>query len=251
LYYLLASKLLDLKRGDEAIAVIREHLMTSYELQRGLDLLVSHDQAQEAIRLAEESLHREYDTRLTDWLINLYQQQGDREAHFRWQLKRMQSDPSIDHYIGLRAASEAVGNWGIVRPQIVEQLNQQQAYEALTLAYLHDEDWDLAWETLGKASLPQHHHPSWVIYRLEFTVAEKTRHVRPARAIPVYIKYARAEIDIRNRKHYARAAQLLQEVQKLYHQVDDLDGWKRLIADLRTEFKQLPALQDELNKARL
>lgn len=82
-------------------------------------------------------------------------------------------------------------------------------------------------------------------------MAEKSRHVRPALTIPGYIKYAQAEIGIRNRKHYARAAQLLNEVRKLYHQIDDAEGWTQFIADLRAEFKQLPALQDELKKARL
>lgn len=251
LHYLLTSKLLDLKRHDEAVAVIREHLTGSYELERGLDLLASHDQMAQAIQLAEEAINRGYDNRLVNWLIDLNQKQGEMEAVFRWQLKRMQSEPSIDHYVGLQTASKAVGNWNIVRPQILEELNQKQVYETLTLAYLHDEEWDLAWETLAKATTPQHHHPSWAIYRLDFTVAEKSRHVRPALAIPVYIKYARAEIDIRNRKHYAQAAQLLSEVHKLYHKVDDAEGWTKFIADLRAEFKQLPALQDELNKARL
>ena len=251
LHYLLASKLLDMKRHDEAVAVIREHLTGSYELERGLDLLASHDQTEQAIQLAEEATNRGYDNRLVNWLITLHQKQGDREAEFRWQLNRMQSEPSIDHYIGLQTASKVVGNWNIVRRQILEELNQKQVYETLTLAYLHDEEWDLAWETLDKATAPQYHHPSWAIYRLDFTVAEKSRHARPALAIPVYIKYARAEIDIRNRKHYARAAQLLGEVRKLYHQIDDVEGWTQCIADLRAEFKQLPALQDELKKARL
>jgi uncharacterized Zn finger protein len=249
--YLLASKLLDLKRYEEAEAVIREHLTNTYELQRGLHLLVSHAQVEKAIQLAEEALDKAYNDRLVYWLINLYQRQGNREAEFGWQLKRMQSEPSINHYIELQTASAAVGNWEIVRSQILEQLKQQQAYDVLTLAYLHDEAWDLAWETLDKATTPQHHDPYWPMYRLDFTVAEKSRHVRPERAIPLYVKYARAEIDLRNRSNYARAAQLLQEVRTLYQQVNDDEGWQQFMADLRTEFKQLPALQDELNKAGL
>jgi hypothetical protein len=251
LHYLLASKLLDLKRHDESVSVIREHLTGSYELERGLNLLTSHDQTMLAIQIAEETLHRRYDNRLATWLITLYQKQGDREAEFRWQLKRMQAEPNITHYIDLQTVSNALGNWKIVRSQILEELNRKQVYETLTLAYLHDEEWDLAWNTLDKATTAQHHHPSWAIYRLDFTVAEKSRHVRPVLAIPVYIKYARAEIAIRNRKHYAEAAQLLSDVRKLYHQIDDATGWTEFIANLRTEFKQLPALQDELKKARL
>lgn len=251
LHFLAASKLLDLKRYDEVVATIRDNLPASYEFQRGLDLLVSHQQIAQAIRLAEDALGKEYDNRLIGWLIQLYQKQQDREAEFQWQLKRMQAEPSINHYIGLKGASVAIGCWQSLQPQILDQLGEKQAYDVLTLAYLHDEEWDRAWDTLSLATVPQHHHPSWAIYRLDFTVAEKSRHVRPKRAIPVYVKYARAEINIRNRKHYAHAAELLSEVRKLYHQTDDRTGWDTFIAGIREEFKRLPAFQDELNKVGL
>ena len=251
LHYLCASKLLDLKRYEQAASIIGRKLKEPHELRRGLDLLLSHNQAQRAIQLAEDVLGRDYDIGITEWLIGLYQQQGDQETEFRWQLKRMQTDPRINHYISLRAVSESLDNWQTIRAQVVAELEQKQEYQALTLVYLHDENWDLAWETLGKVSEPRYHHPSAVIYRLDFTVAEKSRHVRPALAIPIYIQYAHAEITARNRNHYAIAAQLLQEVRRMYQQINDGECWNQFIADLRIKFKQLPALQDELDKAGL
>ena len=249
--YLYASKLLDLKRYEEAAEVIRTKPHSAYEFQRGLDLLLSHDQAETAIQLAEGALGSEYDKRIMEWIIGLYQQREDQETEFRWQLKRMRTDPQIDHYIGLRAVCESLDNWQTIRPQVIAELEKNQAYQALTLAYLHDKDWDLAWVSLDKVSEPQHHHPSHVIYRLDFTVAEESRHARPAPAIPIYIKYARAEIALRNRKRYAAAAILLREVRGMYRQINEPEDWDQFIADLRIEFKQLPALQDELNKAGL
>jgi len=250
LHYSQASALLELKRYEEAAGVVSK-LHPAYELQRGLDLLVEHRQNQRAIQLAEAALESAYDSRIADWLIDLYRKQGDGKAEFRWQLNRMRRDPHINHYIGLRAAAEAVGSWGSTRPKVISELKRKEAYAVLAEAYLHDEDWDLAWDALGKVSQRQDHHPSQVIYRLDFTVAEKSGHVRPALAIPIYIKYARAEIDLRSRKDYAQAAKLLREVREMYRQMNKSAGWQRLIADLRREFARLPALQDELGKAGL
>ncbi len=250
LHYLYASVLLTLKRYEQAAGVIAK-LQPAYELQRGLDLLVEHQQNQGAIQLAEAALERDYDARLADWLITLYRKQGDEKAQFRWQLNRMRNDPQINNYIGLRDAAEAVGDWGSARPKVISELERKEAHAVLTQAYLHDEDWDLAWDALGKVAQRQDHHPSHVNYRLDFTVAENSGHARPARAIPIFINYARAEIDLRTRKHYASAAELLAEVRKMYRQMNDSASWQTLIADLRREFARLPALQDELDKAGL
>ncbi|MCY4020394.1 MAG: hypothetical protein OXG39_13380 [Chloroflexi bacterium] len=251
LHYLYASKLLDLKRYKQAVGIIDEKMKKPHELIRGLDLLRSHDQAETAIQLAEEALGSEYDNRIMEWLIGFYQQQGDRETEFCWQMKRMQIDPHINHYLGLRAVSESLHNWRTVRPQIVAELEKKQAYQVLTLTYLNEKDWNMAWVSLDKVSEPQFHHPSHVIYRLDFTVAEASRQVLPAPAIPVYVKYARAEIALRTRKRYAEAAKLLLEVRGMYRQMNDSASWQTFIADLRQEFARLPALQDELNKAGL
>ncbi len=250
LHYLYASVLLGLKHYEQAAGVIAK-LQPSYELRRGLDLLVGHQQNQTAIQLAEAALESDYDSRIADWLIDLHREQGDGQAEFRWQLNRMRREPHINNYISLRAAAEAVGDWRSTRPKVVSELKRKEANAVLAQVYLHDEEWDLAWDALGKVSLRPGHHPAHVNYRLDFAVAEKSRHVRPARAMPIYVNYARAEIDLRTRKDYASAAELLREVREMYRQMNDSAGWQALIADLRREFARLPALQDELNKAGL
>ena len=173
MYHLMVVKLLNLKRNQEAIDVIREHLNTPYELLRVLHLLVEHDEVQEAINLAEASVNKEYDPRLADWLITLYNKQGNSDAHFTWQFKRMQTDPSVHHYEGLKTASKAVGNWNGIRPQILEKLQHQEQNGILTLIYLHDEEWDLAWETLEKVTVRSQSSSQWVSYNLDYTVAEE------------------------------------------------------------------------------
>lgn len=73
----------------------------------------------------------------------------------------------------------------------------------------------------------------------------------PERALPVYIKYARHYIERRGRNNYKTTADLLKIVRELYDQLDDIETWETLIAELREEHKRLPALKDELNKAGL
>jgi hypothetical protein len=44
---------------------------------------------------------------------------------------------------------------------------------------------------------------------------------------------------------------LLKIVQALYDQLGEIETWEKFITDIRAEFKQFPALQDELKKAKL
>ena len=249
--YLCASLLLDLKRYEEAAEVIRTKLQSAYALQRGLDLLVEHQQIHTAIQIAEAALENEYETRIAAWLIDMYQQQDDESSELRLQSMRMRQEQHVNFYDSLSAVSKSLGLWQTLRPQVHSELKQEEDYLTLTLAYLHDEDWDMAWETLAKATRPQGRYPAAVHHRLDFTVAKASRRARPALAIPIYIKYVRAEIARKTRKHYAAAVALLAEVQSMYAQLNDSASWQKLIADLRIEFKQLPAFQDELSKAGL
>ena len=246
LHVLYAGVMLKMEQVDEAAAAIAK-LRDKPDFRRGLDLLVEHQHVNRAIGLAEAALDNEYKRLTANWLINCLRQQGDDTAELRWQRARMREDPHIDHYATLRKAAEATGDWQTIRAEVISHLRQTDAWAVLTLAHLHDEAWDLAWEALDKAV----QRKGVAYWDLDFTVAEQSRHVRPARAIPVYIKYARGEINRKQRKDYAIAAKRLSEVRKLYQQMEDDAGWQKLIANLRAEFKRLPALQDELNKAGL
>jgi uncharacterized Zn finger protein len=58
-------------------------------------------------------------------------------------------------------------------------------------------------------------------------------------------------INARGRGNYQAAAGLLARVRDLYRRQDDHDAWLQYITHLRQEYKRLPALQDEMSKARL
>lgn len=248
-YQLLAEKLLELKRPDEALTVMREHLTLPYEQLQMAYLLVTYSHDDLAIQMAEESLQQTHNPQLADWLIGLYRQRGDHESLLRWELKQMQSNPDVVYYAGLKPAAQTLGNWEMVQAQVLKDLEAQGRYDTLVQIYLYDEEWDKAWETLPKVKTSTTY--LWGGSSLEFEVAQKTRHARPARAIPVYMKHARSQINRVDRRGYASAAELLHVVRELYDQMGDEETWLERITELREEFANRPALQDEWDKAGL
>jgi uncharacterized Zn finger protein len=248
MYHLLVNKLLEMERPDEAVTVIQQEMDTAYEWTHALNLLVDHGHDRKAEQVAEGLLAAEYSYELAEWLLDRYKASDNKPELLRWQIRQMQSRPNLQNYIELKAVAQVLNQWDILRPQIIHDLQAEQSCEALTRVYLHDEQWELAWETLAKA---EKQRDSIYGRPLDFEVAEASRHALPERAIPVYIKYARKRIANRNRDQYAIAASLLATVQKLYDRLDEIETWETLIAEIRTEFKTLRALQDELNKAGL
>ncbi len=248
LYRLLFGKLLSMGRVEEAVVVISEYLTGPYERLQVLPTLSAAGHDDTAVHLAQETLNHRFDDRLAHWLGERYTARGDRNALFSLRLVCMQHNPSEPYYAVLKQAAEAVGTWESVRPEIIRQLDHSEQVEILTRVYLHDQEWDAAWDTLAR--IPRSPR-GWNWSRLDFEVAERSRHVRPRKAIPVYMDYARREINARNRNHYAQAARHLAVVRDLYRAIEDEETWHGVISRIREEFRRLPALQDELNKAKL
>ena len=246
MYHLLVNKLLELDRLDEAVTVIKQEMNSAYSRIHALNLLVNHGHDAKARQLAEDILADDYSYELAAWLLDRYEASGNQEAMLRWQTRQMQERPDIQHYGKLKATAQALNQWEALRPQIIRDLQARQDYDLLTRVYLHDEDWALAWDTLPKVERDFYFGPA-----LELDVAVVSRHALPERAIPVLTQYAREYIEDRGRDNYQRAASLLAKVQQAYDQLDEIEAWETLIADIRTEFKKLRALQDELNKAGL
>jgi uncharacterized Zn finger protein len=254
MYSLLVGKLLEMKRLDEAIEVVEEHLSSPYERLAELPRLVAAGLDDDAVRLAKATLRRTNDERLMDWLLKRLKARGDTEDLFDWELRRMKADPDIDHYNELKAVAHQLHKWDATRPDLIRDLETGKRYDVLTLIYLKDEVWNDAWDMLAKTQTLKRidlGHSLYSYAQLEMEVAEKSRRALPERALPIYINHAHARINDRKRDSYAEAAGYLSVVRELYRQIGNEDRWQKLITDIRTEFKRLPALQDELRKAKL
>jgi len=86
---------------------------------------------------------------------------------------------------------------------------------------------------------------------MRMEVAQAAEETRPRAALNIYLQSAKQLIANRTRGSYATAATHLARVRKLYQQTGDEQAWRTLIAKLREEHKNLRALQDELNQAKL
>ncbi|MHB8629649.1 MAG: SWIM zinc finger family protein [Aggregatilineales bacterium] len=259
MYDLLVGKLLELRRTDEAVAVVEEFLDAPYERLMELPRLVAAGRADDAVRLAEATLQSEYHEQLAGWLIEQYKASGNREAVLRLLRQHMTMRPSEPTYAELKGAAEALGQWTKMRPVVVAELEKNDHLGVLTQIYLRDSEWDAAWATLAKFKQPKP-SPStfgmlingpWGYVALELEVVKRSASARPHLAIPVLIRHIRAEIDQRGREHYRTAVEYLLTVRDLYRQISDEAAYRKLVAELRTEFKQLRALQDEMTKAKL
>jgi uncharacterized Zn finger protein len=94
---------------------------------------------------------------------------------------------------------------------------------------------------------PLYYHPT----ELNLSVARLAAESRTQAAIEIYTNEAQHSIAGRSRDNYKIAATHLRRVKTIYEQMGESALWKSLIAQIRQEYKRLPALQDELNKAGL
>lgn len=250
-YVLLVSKLIEMQRVPKAIAVIQEFIPEAYERSRVLPYLTAAGHDDEAIQLAEETLKTDSHRVLKDWLLHRFYARNDQQKLFEWLLWYMKKEPAVEYYRELKRAGETRPDWADVHRDLIGWLEKELKYEVLTRLYLHDENYEAAWKTLPLVSKPAAYEYIHASSSLEFEVAEKSRTVYPERAIPVYVQAARRAIAGRTRDTYRQAAGYLGIAHDLYQKMSDAAAWQKLIDGIRLEFKNLPALQDELKRARL
>lgn len=246
---LLIRKLLELERVEEALRVVNEEIATPYELFKIANLFASKDQAHLAQQLVENFLNKQADERLTHWMVDYYQQQKNVDKTLHWERVLMRVRPTDDLYLEIKHNAKTLNQWEIIQPEIITELKQGKHFNLLTRLYLIEEEWELAWQTLPEARKEPR---NWMYGQaIELEVADATRHIMPDRAISIYKDRIQQNIDARGRDNYAQAAAWLVIVRKLYRDLKEQETWNHLIKHIRTEYKRLPALQDELNKAGL
>src|SRR5258708_25059622 len=163
----------------------------------------------------------------------------------------MLANPAELNYELLEQGAEKVGRWQTIRPEILDWLTRKKHFDVLTKVYLHDQEWDAAWDMLDQYRANQGLRNTWDYVQLDLEVAKRSQTARPLKAIPVYVKYARWHISQKDRRQYQIAAEFLSTVRDLYLQRGDEAAWQKLISGIRAEFPNLRALHDEIKKAGL
>jgi uncharacterized Zn finger protein len=133
----------------------------------------------------------------------------------------------------------------MLRPKLLASLTKNRHFDVLARIHLYEENWDAAWD----AATPRESRYQSTYIQEE--VAQATEQHRPQRAIKFYLSRAEQLIAQRGRKNYAAASQYLQLMHNLSKSIDRMESWQQTIAAPRENHRNLPALQDELDKAGL
>jgi uncharacterized Zn finger protein len=91
----------------------------------------------------------------------------------------------------------------------------------------------------------------WGGSALQLRVAQAAGEQRPKESIRLYMQMIESLIAQRGRDNYAQAAGYLRSVRDSYQRLGEPHTWQALIANLREQHRNLPALKDEFNRAGL
>lgn len=268
-----AARLLALGRADEALATAREWLHTPHEVLAFAAALIARGggEVARALDFVEDALRaltrrqdkdlavRDADAYLT-WLGQQYGLHGqpDRALELAW--RRFRNQPGEQTYAAVRAAATLPGQpadrWPAERRKLLVALEQGNRWGVLVNIFLEEGEVGEALTALGEleqrpADPAIGYYGYWNLGDYRLRVAQAAERDFPDRAIAIYSQLAQAQIDQRDRKHYAQAAEYLVRARALYERQGRYEAWRDHISDLRDRHRTLRALRDELNAREL
>jgi uncharacterized Zn finger protein len=188
------------------------------------------------------------DTRLLEWLKEYAKNQGDLIQALAFAEKLFWLRPTVQAYVEMHQLAQSQKKWPDLRAKTLESLAQKGEHALLTEIFLEDGKIDLALESLEQMKASKHY---WGDSTLQVEVAQAASEKRPKEAIRLYMQVVESLIQQRSRENYAQAAGYLKSVCGAYLRLGESQTWERLIADLREQHRNLPALREELDRAGL
>jgi uncharacterized Zn finger protein len=238
--------LLDEGKMDEAVPLMRQVITGKPGLvTQFADALAEVGAAEAAVALVTEHAQGEgTSVWCTEWLAQYYRKHGSPREAAEWQQRVFLERPSVEAFKALRQASRKIGTWERVRAQTLKALERKKQIGALIEIALHEGNVRQALELLPRLS-------RWELpsYQEKVAQAAEQRHAREA--IALYRELVEQAIGRRHRSAYQEAVQYLKCVKGLYKSLSAQSDWDAYLQSLRTQYALLPALQDELRKARL
>jgi uncharacterized Zn finger protein len=196
-----------------------------------------------AVELTEERA-RGGDAWCDDWLAKYYCLYGSPQEALKWQRKVFLRQSSIEAFRTLCEVGRKLGRLEEVRADAFAALEREKKIDALVEIALDEGDVARALELLPRVG--RHWEQD---YRQE--VAEAAEKDYPREALALYSEMAESAIDERQRSSYQKAVQHLKRSKALYKRLGLRNDWDAYLRELRARYANLPALQDELHKARL
>jgi hypothetical protein len=246
-----------LKRGklDEALAEA-VHVDT-YDILEIADILCEYGQGAAAEHLIEERAKQSDNANLLQWLQERYQAAGNITGALDMAIRTFQAYPlsgTIESYREIRQLAQQLDRWETVRSELLAYLQKSRHIELQIEIALDEGQIKQALDLLfaEKQTGNRSNGPfGGNTFDVGIEVAQAAEGNYPQEAIEIYQAYVETLIEWRGRERYQVACQYLISVRKLYQKMGKNELWSEYIAKLREQNRNLPALKDELAKAKL
>jgi len=246
----LVARLLSLQRVEEAVAAAEK--ASDYDLLAMTVSFTAHDQSDRFARLIAARAQTSPDRRLKEWLKERALKQGDPAAALKLSETMFSEQPSLAGYKEVKELAQQTKQWDAARTRLMAHVTADKRQATLLVQiYLAEGEIDQALKLVQPPAGQTSDHWGLGASMMRMEVAQAAEETRPRAALNIYLQSAKQLIANRTRGSYATAATHLARVRKLYQQTGDEQAWRTLIAKLREEHKNLRALQDELNQAKL
>jgi len=246
----LVERLLRLQRVEEAVAEAQK--ASDYDLLAMTVSFTAHDQSDRFAHLIAARAQTSPDRRLKEWLKERALKQGDPAAALKLSETMFSEQPSLAGYKEVKELAQQTKQWDAARTRLMAHVTADKRQATLLVQiYLAEGDIDQALKLVQSPTGQNSYSLGFGTSMLQIEVAHAAEATRPHAAINLYLQIVKQLIAARNRGSYAQAAGHLARVRKLYQQTGDERAWQTVITKLRAENKNLRALQDELNQAKL
>jgi uncharacterized Zn finger protein len=280
-----AKFLLDLQKDtmeDEAyLQICRENELTSYLIERLLtmgrideavsetqpvddakflglaDLFVEHQQDAVVEELAKARIKERSGVRVLEWLQKYYRAKGNQTAELEVTETLVRTQHMLKYYQELRDLARQLDRWQDLRPAVLAFLEESKQTKLLVEIALDEGDIDTALQVLKgmaqKSSYGTFYGADYgrYAYGIDIDVARAAEETHPHEAIELYRQRAERLIAHKGRENYQAACTDLVKIRSLYEKLGELGTWSSYIAALREQNRKLPALKDELARAKL
>ncbi len=237
-----ALTFLELGQKDEAVESARE-IDGSLDIKRVADQLCERGYGEDARELVSDFVEVDGDKRLKEWLVEFDKRNGNFESALEMEIGLFRSRPNSSKFGQVVRCAEELGKGEEYRLELIDELEEEGKYNILAEIYLQEEKLEKAWEYAKRYEKSKRFGNC---NRLKEKIVEAGKKEKPERAVDFYLDRVYDLISRRGRKNYRRAAEYLVKVRDIYE-----EGWDDLIEDIREEFDNLPACQDEFDKAGL
>ena len=188
------------------------------------------------------------DLRLLSWLHTRHIERGDTQAALAAAQAMFWRDPTLAHYLDVRACAVDAELWTMLRPGMLATLRERGATAALIHAHLADANVEAAFNALEQArrrGVTPADTPA-----LRLAIAEGATLSHPALAADLLAQEAQRLIEQRSLSTFARAARHLRDAHDLLASLAAPDpAWAELYAARVAPYLHLQGLADALTDA--